>query len=263
MLKKARYPVIFLLLALLAPGKILAADEASRDLPKLIIFHSPGCHRCLQVKQEVMPGIQEEFKGRVIFDYRDVNQIENYKMLLGLAQGSNSGVKVEIPLFYFGGKFLSGEGKVGDNLRAFILAGLKQETDLKLPSVDLVEYFKSFVPAAVIFAGLADGINPCAFTVIVFFISFLALQGYRKKELILIGSAFILAVFLTYLGLGLGIFNFLYRFSGFWVVTQLFNMIMGILSIMFGILAVYDFREFQKTGSTDALILQPDEPPES
>ena len=45
----------------------------------------------------------------------------------------------------------------------------------------------------------------------IFFISFLALQGYRQRELILIGSVFILAVFLTYLGIGLGIFNFFYH----------------------------------------------------
>jgi len=90
----------------------------------------------------------------------------------------------------------------------------------------------------------------------VFFISFLALQGYRKRELFFIGSAFILSVFLTYLGIGLGVFNFFYRFRGLWAITHLFNLLTGSVSILFGILAVYDFIIFKKTGSTEQLILQ-------
>ena len=254
MSKIIRYFLIFLSLTLLLPAKTQAVDNSASV--KLIIFHSPSCHRCIEIKQELMPEIEKEFKDRTIFEYRDVSQVENYKMLLGLLQANKQGLKFQIPIFYLGGKFLTSEGQVSNNLRSFITEGIKRKSVLGLSPVDLVVYFKSFVPAAVIFAGLSDGINPCAFSVIIFFISFLALQGYRKRELILIGSAFILAVFLTYLGIGLGIFNFFYRFQGFWVVTHLLNMVIGILSIMFGVFAIYDFLEFQKTGSTERLILQ-------
>ncbi|MCX5699399.1 MAG: hypothetical protein NTX01_06850 [Candidatus Omnitrophica bacterium] len=254
MSKIIRYLLVFLLLILFLPAKIIAADNSKSA--KLIIFYSPSCHQCIQAKQEVMPGIEKEFKDKIIFEYRDVSQIENYKWLLGLLRGNSAGLKYQVPLFYLGGKFLTAQGRLDDNLRNFIAAGIKRNSALGLISVDLTAYFKTFVPAAVIFAGLSDGINPCAFTVIVFFISFLALQGYRKRELILIGLAFILAVFLTYLGIGLGIFNFFYSFAGFWVITRLLNIIIGILSIMFGVLAIYDFIIFKKTGSTEGLILQ-------
>jgi len=254
MLKIMRNISIFLLLVVLLPVKILAADK--QDLSRLIIFHSPSCHRCIQVKQEIMPGIEQEFKNKIIFDYRDVSQLENYKMLLGLLQGNPEGLKFQVPLFYLGGKFLTAQGQLRDNLRDFITAGIKSKSSLGFNPVDLAGYFKTFVPAAVVFAGLSDGINPCAFTVIVFFISFLALQGYRKKELVLIGLIFIFAVFLTYLGIGLGIFNFFYSFSGFWVATHLLNMVIGTLSIAFGIFAIYDFIIFKKTGSAEGLVLQ-------
>jgi len=254
MLKITRNFFIFLLLIALLPVKILASDK--QDLPKLIIFHSLSCQACIKAKQEVMPSIEKEFKDKIIFEYRDVSQIENYKMLLGLLQGNSAGLKYQVPLFYLGGRFLTGEGQLHDNLWGFITEGIERKPVLGLSPVDLTAYFKTFVPAAIIFAGLSDGINPCAFTVIVFFISFLALQGYRKKELILIGLAFILAVFLTYLGIGLGIFNFFYSFAGFWVITRLLNIMIGILSIIFGVLAIYDFIIFKKTGSTEGLILQ-------
>jgi cytochrome c biogenesis protein CcdA len=254
MYKIIRHVTIFLLLILLLPATILASDKPQ---PKLIIFHSPGCHRCVEVKQKVMPGIEQEFKDKVIIEYRDVGDLENYKMLLGLLQKSGSNLQFNIPVFYLGGKFLNAEGQLRDNLRSFILDGLKRnQPAVSVASADLVAYFKGFVPAAIIIAGLEDGVNPCAFTVIVFFISFLALQGYRKKELIFIGAAFILSVFLTYLCIGLGIFNFFYRFRSFWVITRLLNMIIGSLSILFGVLAIYDFIKFKRTGLTDDLVLQ-------
>jgi hypothetical protein len=253
--KTIRNFAIFFLLILLFPAKIFASDKI--DLLKLVVFHSPGCHRCIEVKEKLMPGIEEEFKGRIFVEYRDVGEIENYKMLIGLLQKNGSSPKFKVPLFYLGGKFLSAEGQLRDNLRGFILDGLKRNQPTVLTaSVDLVKNFKGFVPAAIIIAGLEDGINPCAFTVIVFFISFLALQGYRKRELVFIGSAFIFAVFLTYLSIGLGIFNFFYHFRSFWVIARLLNMIIGVLSILFGVLAIYDFIKFKQTGLTDDLVLQ-------
>jgi len=253
--KAIRYYFIFQFLLLLSPLRTQAEDK--QELPSLIIFHSPGCHKCITVKQEVMPQIEKEFIGRIAFDYRDIGVQENYKMLLGLLQKSGTDLKFQVPLFYLNNKFLKADGSVKDNLRSFILKGLGNKASaLEVVSADLTAYFKSFVPAAIIIAGLQDGINPCAFTVIVFFISFLAVQGYRKRELILIGSSFIFTVFLTYLCIGLGIFNFLYRFRGFWFVTNLVNSIIGMLSILFGFFALYDFIKFKRTGSTEGLVLQ-------
>jgi len=254
MRKIIRNLLIPLLLILVLPVRTQAADDSK--LAKLIFFHSPSCHKCIQVKQEVMPGIEKKFKDKINFQYCDVSQIENYKLLLGLLQKNPQGVKFQVPLFYLQGKFLTAGGQLNETLPNFITAGIERDLVLGSNPVDLIAYFKTFVPAAIIFAGLSDGINPCAFTVIIFFISFLALQGYRKRELILIGLTFILAVFLTYLGIGLGIFNFFYRFAGFWVVTRLLNIIIGTSSIIFGILAIYDFIIFKKTGSTEGLVLQ-------
>ena len=52
-------------------------------------------------------------------------------------------------------------------------------------------------------AGLFDGLNPCAFTVIIFFLSYLAFLGRDKREIIAAGIVFTIAVFLTYLSIGI------------------------------------------------------------
>ncbi len=249
-----RYLFCFLL-AFLLPHSALAFDK--QEMPKLLIFYSPGCHKCIEVETRIIPAIEREFRGQFTFEYLDVGNPENYKLFLGLMQKSGSTVEFKIPVFYLQGRFLNSQGQVEAGLRNLIKDALRRpQPGPGLRPVDLIAYFKSFVPLSVIIAGLEDGINPCAFTVIVFFISFLALQGYRKRELFFIGAVFILAVFLTYLCIGLGIFNFFYRFRGFWVITHLVNMIIGAASILFGVFALYDFIKFKQTGSTDGLVLQ-------
>jgi len=250
-----RYIICFFLILLILPARSLAVEQPK--LPELFIFHSLNCHECAKLKSQVMPVIQKEFAGRVVFVYLDVGELKNYELLLTLMKENGSGAEFKVPVLYMRGRFLNNQPQMEDSLRNFIKDALSRgHSGSPLMPVDLISYFKSFVPLSVIIAGLEDGINPCAFTVIVFFISFLAAQGYRKRELIFIGSAFILSVFLTYLGIGLGVFNFLYRFRSLWAVTHLLNIVVGSASVLFGILAVYDFIKFKKTGSTEKLILQ-------
>ena len=59
---------------------------------------------------------------------------------------------------------------------------------------------------AVAAAGLLDGVNPCAFTTLIFLLASLALAGRGRREVLAIGAFFSLAVFLTYLAIGLGFF---------------------------------------------------------
>jgi len=225
--------------------------------PKLIVFHSPSCHRCIEVKKDIMPEIEKEFKGRVAIEYRDIGDIENYKLMLALKEKYNPDIELSLPVFFIEGRLLNGKADVRNGLRALIDYSLSSSG--KAPQaheMDLVSYFNTFTPLAIISAGLIDGINPCAFTVIIFFISFLALQGYRKRELVSIGLSFIFSVFLTYLLLGIGIFNFLYRIGGFWRIITIVNVSIGVFSIILGILAAYDFIKFKKTGETEGLLLQ-------
>ncbi len=225
---------------------------------KLIIFHSPTCRKCIEAKAKIIPDIEKEFAGKVRTEYRDITDIENFKLLLSLKEKYGSTIENIWPVFYFQGHFLNGRGKIKNGLRVLISESLSQKPEGKqgLPSIDLIAYFRTFEPFVVISAGLTDGINPCAFTVIVFFISFLSLQGYKRRELIIIGLAFIFAVFITYLAIGLGLFGFFYKLSGFWLISRIFNLTVGILSIILGILALYDFFKFKRTAQTEGLLLQ-------
>lgn len=109
---------------------------------------------------------------------------------------------------------------------------------------------------AIISAGLVDGINPCAFAVIIFFVSFLAVYKYDRREIIAVGSTYCFAVFLTYLLLGLGLFRFLYAFQGFQMVMLIFKYLTIALCAVFFLLTLYDFIIYQKTKNADRVLLQ-------
>lgn len=223
------------------------------------VFHSVSCHRCAKVKQEVLPQLQQEFKARLTFEYRDIAEIKNYQLLLGLQKQHNAIFQTVLPVFYFQGEFVNGKGATAPRLRQFLLRGLRTHQATPqggVPPVELTEYFRRLKPVAIIGAGLIDGINPCAFAVIIFFLSFLTLQGYGRRALALIGSSFILAVFLTYFLIGLGIFDLLYRLEGFWLVSRTLNVTIGALSLVFGVLSLYDAWKFKKSGQTEGMILQ-------
>jgi hypothetical protein len=252
--------ILGLFFALFFIGNTMAhANERFSDLPVLMVFYSPTCHSCIKVKSEIMPEIEKESAGRYLIEYRNIEEIENFKLLVGLKEKHNVALSNDMPVFYFNGNFLNGETQIGNTWKDFLTRSLfatggvgKQD----LPQVDLVSCFKNFKLLAVSGAGLIDGINPCAFTVLVFFISFLALQGYVKKELIAIGASFILAVFVAYLLIGVGAFSFLYQMHGFKAVIKMTNMAIGSLTILFGMLALYDFFKYKTTGKTDGLVLQ-------
>jgi cytochrome c biogenesis protein CcdA len=57
----------------------------------------------------------------------------------------------------------------------------------------------------VLATGFADGLNPCAFAVLLFFISFLYVSRRPRVEIARIGVLYIFAVFLAYLLIGLGL----------------------------------------------------------
>jgi cytochrome c biogenesis protein CcdA len=210
-------------------------------------------------KEKVMPRIEKDFAGRVKVEYRDITDLNHYQSFLTLKDQSRSAVEFYLPMFYMDGTFINGKGDIYLNLKKLIIAssGLARSGHNDQPGdIDLVERFKKFSIVAIIGSGLTDGINPCAFTVIVFFMSFLALQGYRKGELVAIGAAFIFSVFLTYLLIGLGIFNFIYAVRGFWALMRGINIAVGALSVILGALCVYDIYKFKVSASPDNMLLQ-------
>ena len=73
----------------------------------------------------------------------------------------------------------------------------------------VVDQFKSMGWLTVVAVGLIDGINPCAFATLIFFVSYLTLSGRKGKDVLMVGGAFTLGVFIAYFAVGLGLYQVL------------------------------------------------------
>ena len=103
--------------------------------------------------------------------------------------------------------------------------------------------FEGFTIGALVIAALADSINPCTFGILLFLLATLSAEK-SKKHVLLGGSAFILAIFLSYILIGLG----LCKAFSFFSVKIWFYYIIGSLSIVIGLFNFYEYKNYEKRG---------------
>ncbi len=235
----------------------LAAGPGDPNRPLVVrVFHSPACQSCIKVIHDVIPDIAKKYGDRVRWEYWDISIKENYRQYLNLEK--MAGKELGTPAVMVGHKVTIGIAEAVDYLDRFIGEELASPTGFVSleDEIDLIKRFLSFGPLAILGAGLVDGVNPCAFTVIVFFVSFLSFMGYRRREMVFIGIAYILAIFLTYLAIGFGFFKALYSLQGFFMVSKAIYLAIGALSLFLGVVALNDYVIYKKTGQTEGLALQ-------
>jgi cytochrome c biogenesis protein CcdA len=104
-------------------------------------------------------------------------------------------------------------------------------------------------------AGLIDGINPCAFTTLIFLLASLALAGRGRSEVLVIGALFSLAVFLSYFLIGLGFFAALRALSAISIVSAVLRWVLVAVLVVFAGLSVYDYALI-RAGRPTAMLLQ-------
>lgn len=92
----------------------------------------------------------------------------------------------------------------------------------------------------IIFAGLLDGINPCAFATIIFFLSYLRIAGRKPGEILLVSLSFISAVFISYLAFGLGLNELIARLYIFEIFRIWLNRIMAVIVFSVMVMSFYD-----------------------
>jgi len=225
---------------------------------QIYLFSSPHCKVCLKLKKEFIPKILSKYKNEVELRELNVDEPKNLALLVYLFGQYYQGKKVMIPSVFVGSALLVGRKEIETNLDNFLHKYSKKKFSLPIfgSLKDLIEKFKSLSIFTVISAGLIDGINPCAFAVIVFFVSFLGVYGYGKKEVIYIGTSYVLSVFVTYILIGLGIFKVLYSLSHFYFLMKLFYYSVALLCFILAAFALYDYVRFKRTKQTDGLILQ-------
>ncbi|QHI69074.1 cytochrome c biogenesis CcdA family protein [Tichowtungia aerotolerans] len=246
---------------------VLCLCGLTQGAVQIDFFYEPGCRDCERIEQEILPRIEERFGGSCAVESYDIGLETNFMYLLqledaaGYTGADRSYLVIEKQHFF-------GASPDVEKLFAVIseLAGQTREDSQKdamtnrsghgFDSSIAEERFRDFTWPAVIAAGFLDGINPCAISTLVFFMSLLAVSKVRNRQLILLGVSFCTASFVTYLALGFGLVRVLHLFAGYKMIRSAIEW--GTIAILL-VLSVLSFRDafrFRKSHDGHDVTLQ-------
>jgi cytochrome c biogenesis protein CcdA len=152
------------------------------------------------------------------------------------------------PSIYVGDDALVGDEITTKNVRQLLgkyeytgASPFWKELDVRSGKRRILERFRTMGPLTVAAAALVDGVNPCAFATILFFVSYLAISNRRRKELLAIGLAFTVGVFVTYFAIGLGAMSLLRIANTIRIVGLVLYGLMALSCFVLAGLSVHDY----------------------
>ena len=253
--------------SLYAINSFAAGTPGSLNYPVyLAYFSEPGCHDCDKAKI-VLKDIAVKYPDNIILKNFDISLSENVELAeaLGELYQMPEEERLLVPVIFLGDDYLFRSAITFDNLDKLIQKYSATETIAPWEKVKeknltaqerLIARFRSFGLTAVAVSGLIDGINPCAFASIIFFISYLTLVNRKGREILLVGGMFTLSVFLTYFLIGTGALKMITSLSFLPLVRKIFVLVTASLALILGVVSLYDYLQFKKKGTTKDAKLQ-------
>ena len=242
-------------------------DETVTPTPRPAVhvayFYDPSCPECQRVERD-LNYLTSHYPDLVIVRFNvEEPRGKSIAAVLGERLGIPTEKRLATPAVIIGQDYLVTEDITLHAMQDLIhkyraqggvgptWEGIQDEEGLEA----LKRLFSGFSPLAVLGAGLLDGLNPCAFATLIFFISYLTFTGRKGRDVLLIGGAFTVSVFVTYLLIGAGILTFL---KGLGFIDVLMRVIYGgtaLACVIFGVLSLYDLNKLRQ-GKTTEMALQ-------
>ena len=190
-----------------------AVTEPAQKPIHLLYFYETGCPECDRTKYD-LNYIQQTYPQVQIVEY-NIEQKQALAEWLGERIGVPEEERLQSPALFIGNDHLPPDrmnlGNIQAAVEKYVATGAQpiweefdpqQQTEAEQT---LIERYKSLGALTVLGAGLVNGLNPCAFVTIVFFLSYLAFVGRQGRQVLLVGATFTLGVFVAYLLAGLGL----------------------------------------------------------
>jgi cytochrome c biogenesis protein CcdA/HEAT repeat protein/glutaredoxin len=250
----------------------LLADDDNKDKEKprtsleVVFFHKPGCAECTKTR-EYLDALKTDFPLVKVTEH---NILESSGLVLNQSlcawfNAPSTRFSVAPAVFAQGG-FVIGPEISPATLGKLLADTMNEPQDdawmtvtepRKAEAAAAVERtYETITLPIVLLGGLLDGINPCAFATIIFFLSYLQIARRTPREMLMVGAAFISAVFLAYLAAGLLLYQVLdsliARFAG---VQKWMNVVFGLLALVAAWLSLRDALR-ARAGRLDEMTLQ-------
>ncbi|MGA1865594.1 MAG: cytochrome c biogenesis CcdA family protein [bacterium] len=244
-------------------------NQKAKDTHKVYAayFSKQGCKQCNRAYRD-LEYLQSKYSNLTVRIYDIADQESK---ILSEALGKLCGVpenkRLTTPSICIGKDFLLEENITLEKMEELILKysleyspppwemaeGVKKEA-----GQTIISRFKGLNITTIMVAGLLDGINPCAFATIIFFISYLAYIGRKGKEILMVGAAFTLAVFVTYVLVGLGFLSFIKSLSFLPLLSKIVYLGTAIFALVLGVFSLRDYFICRKGNVGDMALQLPD-----
>ena len=238
-----------------------AGHQESDNAIHIVYFHKHGCQKCARAVK-VLKRLKEKYP-QIVVDQRNAKTEQTLFEAMGTLYDVPEIKRLTTPAVFVGDTALIGElneqgleNAIQKHLKTGVTSRIKEaEAQIDTAETEIVNRFHGFGILTVAGAGLLDGINPCAFATIVFFISYMNLVGRGRKEMLIAGGAFALAVFGTYLLLGLGMLSFMSYLNQYSGIAKCVYLLAATATFVLAGLSLYDAVK-AKQGKTKDILLQ-------
>jgi|GEM_PF-1056945 len=222
----------------------------SLSVISVTMFSSFNCLFCRELREKILPSLEKKYGMKISVREYSLDEPKNYEILISLEKKLGKSEN-KMPVLFIGEDVLGGDKKIRQELSNMVekyvaLGGAKEieiaPIEKEILRKEILSKFKQFRLLPVLFAGFIDGLNPCAFAAIVFFIAYLTMILKKpKREIFFTGLSFILGVFITYFLIGLGLARLLQTIKGLTLLSQVLYFLIGLLTL---ILAYFSFRDY-------------------
>ena len=251
------------------PEQIKTVQIESAKHINMAYFFEQGCKECGRA-QEIIIWLEKTYDNVTVhkFDIGDSDDRNKNKIIataLGLKAGIQENKLMSTPAFFIGDDYVLSRDisrkKLVELVGKYSGTGVEavwenfDEQELKNAEKILENKFRSFGFFVIALAGLGDGINPCAFATILFFVSYLGMVGRKGREILMVGLAFAFSVFITYFLVGLGFFNIIKSMTNINFLAKIIFGGTALLCIVFGFLSIADYFK-ARAGKTAEMSLQ-------
>lgn len=255
--KLKKYIILFIIGILFIPTQYVQATNFK--IVKGVLFTSSGCYECMKEEKEISNiqkillknNIKLEIENKVIEENNNKNLLLEFDNKYNI-KSSNQGL---VPILFIKDKTFLNQKEIDKYLIKYISTNIdklnNQEINITSENDNdtikkQINLLNSFTTITVFIAGLLDGINPCSIAMLLFFFSTLILIKKNKKTIFLIGMFYIIASFITYLLIGIGLFRLTYLFKGNKILLILLYTITIVISIYLSYIYIYDFINIKK-----------------
>jgi cytochrome c biogenesis protein CcdA len=220
-------------------------------------FYTPGCRSCEEFLSVEIPRLSRELGRAIEVQKKDLLDPAVFAQLSRETEARGRAL-TEVPALLAGDTLLMGEKEIRARLSGILASLAAGQPRAAAPRTDRVAGLtEGLALLPVLAAGLIDGINPCAFTTLIFLLASLALAGRGRREVLLIGAIFSAAVFLTYFLIGLGFFAALRAASAVPVISTVLRWVLVAVLAVFAGLSVYDYTRIRAGRPTEILLQLP------